>query len=295
MNNSFVIITDSCCDLNKEIRKKYNIQYIPMHFSYDEKEFEADLDWKEISQKEFYNLMREGKRITTAQITAIEYKKAFQSYIKQGYDILSISCSSALSNSVNASYMVRDELRSENAQSKILCVDSLNSCFGLGMMCIIASQMRAEGKSIEEVYSYLEENKLKFNQEATVESLKYLKQAGRVSAVSAFFGGLLNIKPIIISDTKGQNLAVEKIKGRKTSFERIAERVKEEFDKNCDKRIFIGHGDCIDDCQELKEIILNKLADKEIEIFIDYIGPIIGASCGPGVIGVYFMGKEVQI
>lgn len=290
----FVIISDSCCDLNKEVREKYDIDYIPMHLSCDDKLFDADLDWKEVSQKEFYNLMREGKRIKTAQITALEYKKVFQEYVDKGYDILSISCSSALSSSVNASYLVRDELMASNPQTQIYCIDSLNSCFGLGMMCIRASEMRAEGKSISEVAAWLEENKLKFNQEATVESLKYLKQAGRVSAVSAFFGGLLNIKPIIISDTKGQNLAVEKIKGRKVSFERIAERVKEEFG-NDDKRIFIGHGDCIEDCEELKKTIANALSDDSVEFIIDYIGPIIGASCGPGVLGVYFMGKEVSL
>lgn len=290
----FVIISDSCCDLNKEVREKYDIDYIPMHLSCDDKLFDADLDWKEVSQKEFYNLMREGKRIKTAQITALEYKKVFQEYVDKGYDILSISCSSALSSSVNASCLVRDELMANNPQTQIYCIDSLNSCFGLGMMCIRASEMRAEGKSISEVAAWLEENKLKFNQEATVESLKYLKQAGRVSAVSAFFGGLLNIKPIIISDTKGQNLAVEKIKGRKASFERIAERVKEEFG-NDDKRIFIGHGDCIEDCEELKKTIANALSDDSVEFIIDYIGPIIGASCGPGVLGVYFMGKEVSL
>ena len=290
----FVIISVSCCDLNKEVREKYDIDYRPMHLSCDDKLFDADLDWKEVSQKEFYNLMREGKRIKTAQITALEYKKVFQEYVDKGYDILSISCSSALSSSVNASCLVRDELMANNPQTQIYCIDSLNSCFGLGMMCIRASEMRAEGKSISEVAAWLEENKLKFNQEATVESLKYLKQAGRVSAVSAFFGGLLNIKPIIISDTKGQNLAVEKIKGRKASFERIAERVKEEFG-NDDKRIFIGHGDCIEDCEELKKTIANALSDESVEFIIDYIGPIIGASCGPGVLGVYFMGKEVSL
>ena len=290
----FIIVTDSCSDLNNALREEYQIEYIPMHFSCDEVEYYADLDWKKLSEKEFYDLMRSGKRIITSQINVSEYEERFKKYIDEGFDILSISCSSALSSSVKASYVARDELLKTNENAKIICIDSLNSCYGLGLLCIIASKLRDDGKTIEEVASYIESIKLKINQEATVESLKYLKQAGRVSAASAFFGGLLNIKPIIISDAIGQNFAVEKVKGRKTSFIRIAERIKDEYESHQFQRVFIGHGDCIEDCQALKEEV-EKVLPEDVEITTGYIGPIVGASCGPGVLGVYFIGKEVEI
>ena len=97
MNKKFVIVSDSCCELSEEMRKQYDVDYIPMRVSYDDKDLPADVDWKVISAKEFYDVLRGDTRIFTAQVPFIEYKEKFEEYIKNGYDILSISCSSALS------------------------------------------------------------------------------------------------------------------------------------------------------------------------------------------------------
>lgn len=289
----FLIVTDSCSDLDKELRNEYDIEYIPMHYSCDGVDYDADLDWQNMSVSEFYNSMRNGKRFITAQVNVSEYKEAFTKYINDGYDVLSISCSSALSASVKASRVASEEIKTNYPDSKIICIDSLMSCAGLGIMCIIASKMRAEGKSIEEVAEWIENNKLNINQEATVDKLLYLRQAGRVSAASAFFGGLLSVKPIIISDVNGQNVSVEKVKGRKNSIARIAERVKEEYVTGVFDEIFVYNADCIDDALEMKKELVAKLGIDENKIRIGNVGPILGASCGPGMMGVYFYGKKV--
>lgn len=289
----FVIISDSCSDLDKSLREKYDIDYIPMHFSYDGKEFKADLDYKEISFTEFYDLMREGKRIKTAQINANEYLSVFEKYVKEGYDVLSLSCSSALSHSVDESFKARDELIKKYPESKIICVDTLNACFGLGLLCIRASELRSEGKSIEETAKWIEENKKTVNQECTVDTLKYLKQAGRVSAASAFFGGLLSVKPIIISDVTGINAAVEKVKGRNNSIDRLVERFKDEYRSCPYQKVRVVHADGESDAKILMERVKDAIPDKDVEITLGYIGPIVGATVGPKTIAVYFYGKEV--
>lgn len=287
----FIIITDSCSDLEKELRDQYDIEYIPNTYSFDGRSVVADLDWKEVSVKEFYDLMRNGTRILTSQVTANQYREVFENAIKEGYDILSISCSSALSSGVKASYLIRDELLEKYPEAKIICIDSLMSCSGLGLLCISASKLRSEGKTIEEVASWVEENKLNMHQEAVADKLIYLKRAGRVSAASAFFGGLLNIKPIIISDVRGRNAAVEKVKGKKASFIRLCERIKERITNAHDQEVVIGHADCLEDALELKELILEKV-DSSLNIRISYIGPMVGASVGPGTMGIYFYGVE---
>lgn len=287
----FVIITDSCSDLEKELRVKYDIDYVPMHYRIDGVDHIASLDWEELSAPDFYNVMRGGKRIYTAQVNAIDYKEKFESYLQKGFDILSISCSSALSNSVNSSYAVRDELLGKYPEAKIICVDSLNSCSGQGILCLKASELRSEGKTIEEVAEWVTSHRKIMHQEATVDKLTYLKQAGRVSATSAFFGGLLSVKPIIISDVNGQNVSVEKVKGRKTSFVRLAERVKERYLDLPYQKVHIGHADCLEEALELKKIVLETLG-KDVEIHVSYIGPIVGASVGPGTLAVYFFGVE---
>ena len=292
---NYVIVTDSCSDLSKELREQFNIDYIPMHMMVDGKEYDADIDFNEISYKDFFSILRSGTRITTAQVTAFQFTERFEKYIAEGNDILYISCSSALSASIKASYVARDELLKKYPDAKIVCVDSLNSCFGLGNICCAASAMRKEGKSIEEAAAWLEENKLRFHQECTVESLTYLKRAGRVSAAKAFFGGLLNKKPIIISDAVGQNHAVETVKGRRASMERIAERMYENYEDGQYQRVVICDADDDNAANELQATIEAKFGDKKLEIVRGKIGPIIGASAGPGTIAVYFYGKEVTV
>jgi len=289
----FVIITDSCSDLEKELREIYDIDYIPMHFTLDNKEYFASLDWEDFTQKEFYNILRQGKRFITSQINLPQYIEKFKEYLDKGFDILSISCSSKLSNSVNNSYAARDELLKEYPDSKIICVDSLNSCYGLGLLCITASTLRKQGKTIEETAAYIEEHKLEMNQLCTPESLTYLKKAGRVNPAAALFGGLLNVKPIIISDAQGQNTSLEKIKGRKSAIIRLSELFQEYYQENPYQKIFFSHADCIEDVELLKEIITHNLPDKDIMVHVGYIGPIVGASAGPGTIAVYFFGKKV--
>lgn len=290
----FIIVTDSCCDLDAKLRAEYDIEYIPMHFSFDGKDFDADLDWRKISVKEFYDVMRSGTRIITAQVSAREYKERFTKYLNEGFDILSISCSSALSASVKASYVAKEELVAEHPERKIVCIDSLISCGGLAMICVKAAQLRAEGKSIDEVAEWIEANKLCFNQEATVDKLVYLRQAGRISASSAFFGGLLSVKPLIISDINGQNVSIEKVKGRKTSITRLAERIKDSYSGTEFKEIFVYHADCEEEAEEFKSQIAKTLGIDESLIMIGGIGPILGASCGPGMMGAYFFGKKVD-
>lgn len=291
----FVIVTDSCSDLSKDLRDKYNVEYVQMHVIIDEKEYMADIDFNEIPYHDFYELMRNGTRITTAQVTALEFEAKFEEYVKNDLDVLYISCSGTLSASIKASIVAKNAVLQRHPEAKIICVDSLNSCFGLGIMCMVASEKRDEGMTIEEVANWLEENKLTVNQECTVEKLTYLKQAGRVSAAKAFFGGLLNKKPIIISDALGRNHALETVKGRRASMERIADRMKEEILDVPHQKIVVCHADDEEAGKELQRIIESRFPDKKLDIYLGKIGPIIGSSAGPGTIAVYFFGKEVTV
>ncbi|MBR2384038.1 MAG: DegV family protein [Clostridia bacterium] len=290
----YVIVTDSCSDLEKVDRERYNIEYLKLHYAVNGEQYDADLDWQGLSFEEFYGIMRKGDRIITAQINTTEYVMQFEKFLLEGCDILYIGCSSALSGSVKASTVARDELLQRYPDGKIICVDSLNASMGLGMLCIVASKLRDEGKTIEEVATWVEDNRRYVHQEATPEKLIWLKQAGRISASKAFIGGLLNVKPIIISDVNGANVSVEKVKGRTASFERIAQRFKERFVNYPYQMIYFVHGDCIEDVKDLAKEVEKVLPEeaKNIQINIRKLGPAIGASCGPGMIGLYFFGTE---
>lgn len=289
----FVIFGDSTCDLDKETREKYGLDYVPMNYVLEGKEYPASLDWESLSVKDFYNEMRSGKRITTTQVPDPVFEEKFESAIKEGKDVLYIGCSSALSGSVVRGTAVAKELMEKYPDAKIRCVDALNSSFGQGIMLMKASDMRKEGRTLDETADFIEANRNKVHQIATVGNLTFLKKAGRVTASSAFFGNLIGIKPIIISDAKGQNWAIKKVKGSSAAREEIANMTANEIVNPEDQIIYISHADDEAAAAEIKEFILSKVKCKDV--VYGYIGPIVGASVGPGTTNVYFLGDEITI
>ena len=290
----FKVIADSTCDLTKELRDQYDIDYCHMQITCDDKEYLADLDYKLYSVKELYDWMRNGKRVYTSQVTALEYQTVFSKYLEQGLDVLYIACSSALSASINTALLVKETLEKKFPGRKVVVIDSLLSCIGQGMMAIKASELQKEGKSLEEVEHWVNENKLRFNQFATVENLNYLKAAGRVKASKAFFGNLFVVKPILISDVNGRNYAVSKRKGRKGSILEICKMAIDAMEGDFEQTVYVAHADAGEDCELLKET-LTQLEPRIKNIVTVTFGPIIGASTGPGTLGIFVYGKEVTL
>lgn len=288
----FVIFGDSTCDLDKELRAKYNIEYVAMNFSIDDTEYVASLDWEFHSAKEHYDLMRAGKRVFTTQVPKTVYYDSFKAVLESGKDVLYISCSSALSASINTAMLVAKELEEEYQDVKVYCVDSLISSLGQGYLLALASQKRDEGCSAEETARYIEQNRLKVNQCGTVESMEYLRRAGRVKASKAFFGNLFGVKPIIISDIKGQNYAYKKVKGTANARAAIAEHIVDAANGVYDT-LLLSHADCEADAILLRDEILKRAAFKNVTL--SYIGPIVGASVGPGTVIAFTFGQEVTI
>lgn len=289
----YVILTDSCSDLGQEVREKYGIDYVQMNIVYNGKELPASLDWDLYTPVELYNIMRGGTRITTNQVPVQTFNTVFTKYLEEGKDIIYIGCSSALSGSVNTGKVVADELAEKYPNNKIYVIDSLNSCLGEGLMTIDAAKMRAEGKPCEEVAAYVEANKNKYQQFCAVEDLTYLKRAGRVKASAAFFGNLFGVKPILISNKKGENVALKKVKGRKNSLDEIFNMAKQAIVNPEEQTVALVHADCMADVEYLKTRIEKEMGVKEV--YVNYIGPIIGASAGPGTIAIYCRCDEVGV
>jgi DegV family protein with EDD domain len=291
----FAIIGDSTCDLTTELRKKYDIDYCLMGVVVDGKELKADLDWKEYSADDLYGWMIEGKKVKTTQVSVEEFESKFTKHLDAGEDILYISCSSGLSGSVNTAEMVKTALL-ENPKykdAKIICVDSLNSCLGQGSMLIKASELRAEGKTLEETAKWIEDNKLRFNQFCTIDSLKYLKNAGRVKATTAFFGDIIGVKPIFVSDVNGANNVIEKQKGKKNAMNRIVELAKDTIGDNKDQTVYILTANAPEDAEYLRQKVAEEIGPKDIHV--STLGPIIGCSCGPKTVVIYCYGKECLV
>jgi len=288
----FCVMADSTCDLGMDLLKKYDIEYVQMNYVVDGKEFGASLNWEQISSKDYYDLMRNGTRIQTTQVPRNVYEDAFNAHLDAGEDIVYIGCSSALSGSVKLAQIVADEILAKR-EGEIYVIDSLCSSLGQGMMAIWASEMRSAGKTAAETAKYIEENRLKVNQCGTVGSLEYLRRAGRIKASKAFFGNLFGVKPLIISDIKGQNYAYKKVKGIVNARNETADMLIEAAENTEDQTLYISHADNLEGAELLRDAFFAKAKFKDV--YISTIGPIVGASVGPGTIISFVFGKEVTI
>ena len=286
------ILTDSCSVLSPELLQKYNISYVMMNTVYNGVEAPASLAWEWRTPHAFYDIMRNGERITTTQVPVERFQKAFDDYLDRGFDVVYIACSSKQSGSVNTAAVLAKEYEKKNPEMQIYCIDSLNASLGEGMLAIHAATLRDKGLNAAEIAVEITKIRKNVNEFVTVHSLDALRRAGRVKGSAAFFGNLLGVKPIIISDAIGEQTPITKVKGRQKSFDELVNRLAEAIEAPETQTVYLAHADCDEEeIEALKEKLREKIPVKEIYVW--YIGPIVGASIGPGAIGVFAFGKEV--
>jgi len=286
------IFTDSCADLGDDIRTKFDIDYFKMCTIDEGQEAPADLGDEEGIRAVYEKIRRTGKRILTTQVPAAEFEARMREALQGGSAILYVGCALPLSSSVNTGAMVAEKLCGEYPDAVIRCVDATNCSLGEGMLAVYAATLRDQGYAIDDIVSSLEERKHHINQFVTVGSLDMLKKAGRVKGSAAFFGNLLGVKPIIISDYNGQNVPIVKVKGRRASLDKLIELTKEAVIDPAGQTVYIAHADCAQDAEYLRNELIEKVGFKDAYTY--YIGPIVGACIGPDAIGVWCVGKKVE-
>lgn len=283
------IITDSACDLKREYIDKNNIGLLSLVLNLNDEVIKDDLG-ETLSYKDFYRQMREGSTPTTSQVNAHEFEEEFIKHVKNGDSIICITISSALSGTFNSANIARNNILEEYPEAKIELVDSLSVSMGQGLLVLKACEMKDNGKSIEEIVQWLEDNKRKIIHSILIDDLNHLKRGGRISGATATIGGLLNIKPSAYIDDEGKLVQGEKIKGKKKALKFLANEVKERVINDENEVIYICHGDCLEDAESLRDIILQEVKLKDV--IINYIGNVVGAHAGPGVLAVVYLGKN---
>ncbi|MDU7110781.1 MAG: DegV family protein, partial [Clostridium perfringens] len=235
---------------------------------------------------------REGIMPSTSQVNSFRFVEAFEEYVKQGISILYLAFSSALSGTYNSSLIAREELLEKYPDADIKIVDTRAACLGQGLLVYYAAQMKKDGKSIDEIYSWVEENKNKLCHYFTVDSLDHLKRGGRISSTAAAIGSLLSIKPMLYVNDAGELHNFAKAKGRKKSLKMLFQELEKRIVNPNEQTIFIAHSDCIEDAETLAEMIREKYTVKDI--IIDYIGIVIGSHTGIGTLAVFFLGDTKE-
>lgn len=288
---AFQIFTDSSSELLKEHRKEFGIEYFRQGITINEEIYHADLDWEEYSPEQLYAWVGDTKnRCKTSLVTYEEFIAKMTPYLDKGIDILYIACARALSATIEVFQMVKQELLEKYPDRKIIGLDSCRAEYALGMLCMEAVKLQREGKSIEEVAQWVEDNKEYYHEVGSVETLTYLKAAGRVSGAAAFFGNMISLKPLVMFDIHGHNYAYKKVRGNKAALEECINYIKENMVEGVTDVIYIGQAMAQEKQAWLKERIESEL---HIPVKDYWIGPIVGISCGPGMFGIYFKGRLV--
>lgn len=286
------ILVDSCADLNEKLLSEYDIDYVKMRTVYEGVETPAKLTYTPEELHTLFDMMREKKRITTTQVPVEEFNSVFEKYLGEDYDIIYIGCSSKQSGSVNTGAVVAKRFIEKYPDAKIYCIDSLNASIGIGAIAIEAAKMVKDGVTVDEIKEKVLAMRKKLNQFVTVHSLDALRRAGRVTGPAAFFGNLMGVKPIIISDVNGTQTAFKKVKGRQNSFNEIVMQLKESIINPEEQTVYVSHADCdAEEVEALVKLIRENISCKAVEAV--YMGPIIGASIGPDAVGVWAFGKDV--
>lgn len=284
-----IIVTDSCCDLPYKYIIDNKIEMMPLTIMINDTENKDDLA-KTGEYEAFYEQMLAGQMPKTSQVNAYEFKEVFLKHLKENKSVLYIGFSSVLSGCVNSARMAMEEIKEEIPEAQVAVVDSKCASMGEGLLIYYAVEELKKGKSMEEVVSFLEANKLRLNHWFTVDDLNHLFRGGRLSKTAAAFGTLLQVKPIMHVDDEGRLIPVEKVKGRKKSLKILLDKVKENIVSPEEQLVFISHGCALKEAEEMKQAILDECHVKDV--WLNYMGATVGSHAGPGTIAIFFMGTH---
>ena len=286
--NMIHIVTDATTDFPKQFYEK-DFTVLPMGYMLDDEDFDGET--KTITAKEFYDYMRAGRKTNTRMVDEATILKYVEPLLKEGKDVLYVVFSSGLSGTYDNAVRVFKELHEKYPACKLAAVDSYNASMGEGLLVWYTLKKRAEGASFEELCKYVEDTQAHLCSYFTVDDLKHLARLGRVTKTAAFIGSLANIKPVLFVNSKGKLIPIAKVVSRKKSLKALVDKMEEKMlPVSEQKKIFIGHGDCYDDAVFVKNEIEKRFGLDCV--VIDYIGPVIGAHAGAGVVALFFLGTD---
>lgn len=291
----YVILADVTCDLSQQIRDRIAMKdYIKGHIHFEDgRDFQTTLDWSTISREEFYKQLSNKKnKITTAPANADECYEYFEKYVSQGYAIISMSLSSAISATYNLTCIAAERLRAAYPDCKIYCFDSSKMSGAFGLLTIYAHLLQQEGKTFDEVVQWLEEHKYKVHQMGPIDDLIFVARRGRLTMGKAIMGSFAGVKPMGDCNADGYTTVLTKVKGIGKALDITVQYVKETAVNVEDQIVLIAHSDRELYANTLKAKLEEQLSPKEI--WITDVHCACGANVGPGMVGVYYLGQRVS-
>ena len=286
----YIILTDSSCDLPAELADQMQLTVLPLTVDMDGKLYRNYLDGREIGFHEFFEQVVTAKSAKTSAVTSEQFMEVLEPLCQAGVDVLYLAFSSGLSGTYNSGAIAMRELSEKYPERKLYAVDSLCASLGEGLFVDLCHEKKQAGMSIDELRDYAESLKLHICHWFTVNDLMFLKRGGRVSAATAIVGSVLSIKPVMHMDNEGHLIKVDVARGRKASLRALVAKMEKLATDPEKQRVYICHGDCLQDAEYVASLVREKFGITDIRI--NYVGPVIGAHTGPGVVSLFFVGSE---
>ena len=288
--SNFVILTDSSADLVDDLVRQLDVQVLPLSFTLEQQTYHNYPDNREMEPHAFYQKLRDGAVATTSAVNVSQYTEFLEPLLQAGQDVLILAFSSGLSATYNSSVIAVQELAEKYPERKLYTVDTLCASLGQGLLVYLAARERDSGKTIEEVRDWAEANKLSICHQFTVDDLHFLKRGGRISATTAVVGSMLQIKPVLHVDDEGHLINIAKARGRQASLKALVDKMEKTAIDPAHQTVFISHGDCLEDAQTVADLVKERLGVPEV--YLNPIGPVIGAHAGPGTVALFYVGTE---
>lgn len=289
MDNSYQIITDATVDLTPEIVEEFGLKVIPMPVTLDGRTFHHHYDYRELSARDFYDAIRAGKDVSTAQINLLTYLRAFIPSLRAGKDVVYFCFSSGLSGTIQTAHMVLDVLREKFPQRRIVCIDTVCASVGQGFFLYHAlRRQHDDGFTLDQLLEWAEREKTRVGHWFVVEDLNHLHKGGRLSKASAVAGTMLQIKPILTVDGDGRLVVWSKARGTAKAYQLMVEHMKESGVELASQTVVVGHSDNPAGAEKLKSMVKGLVKD----VLVLPVGPVIGAHVGAGMTALVYWGAE---
>ena len=281
----YILMTEDTCDFPPEYYAENDIVIAKLGYSIDEEIYRLG----DKTEKEFYDLLRQGKKSTTMALNAEDVKAAMEPYLAEGKDVLYITFSSGLSVTYESALMALEELKEKYPDRKIMIVDSLCASLGEGLLVRHVNVLRQSGASIEEAAKWAEDNRLKVAHSFMADDLMHLHRGGRLPKTSAVIGTMLGIKPVMHVTNEGKLAPLSKTRGKKQALEMMVDNLAKCVGKAENDFFTVSHADCREDAEYIAKLISERF--KIEDYVIGYIGPVIGSHTGPGTVAAFMMSE----
>lgn len=244
------------------------------------------------SAETFYqNLMKDPDSFKTSPCNVQEIYDALLPYAEAGQAVLMTCISSHMSGTYSFACNAREMILEKYPDAQIRIVDTRRYSICNGLMCIYASLMRDQGKTLDETADFLEENRFRFHQMGWHDNLSFVAKKGRITHSTAFMGRLIGIKTLGECSTTGMTTVIGKVKGEAKAYRTVMEYIAETIEKPEEQIILIGNSSRLANAETLKKQVEERFHPKKV--YVCDIFPSCGINIGPGLVAAYYVGKPI--